>query len=86
MYDFAVNIPQNYSDQLDYIYGSDWQTPKQKWCFTPEHYLCRERTTIELCSDDGSCWSKYTGRRVIANYFGPQNFPDDINNVFILKK
>jgi hypothetical protein len=86
MYDFTVNIPENYSDHLGYIFGKDWQTPKQKWYFTPEHYLCRERTVIELYNDDNSKWSKYTGRRVIANYYGPQDFPEDINKVFVLKR
>lgn len=85
MYDFKVNIPENYKDQLSYIYGNSWMIPKKRWYFTAEHYLCRERTTIELYDDDGTCWSKYTGRKVIEKAYGPQKFPDDINEVFILK-
>lgn len=85
IYDFDINVPKNYKDQLSYIYGDDWETPKKQWYFTPEHYLCRERTTIELHNDDGSRWSKYTGRKIIENAYGPQNFPKDINEVFILK-
>jgi hypothetical protein len=83
-YDFEVNIPVNAESQLAFVYGEDWRTPKQKWYFTAEHYLRREHTIIELRNDDGTKWSKWTGRKVIENKYGKQSF-GGINVPVILK-
>lgn len=66
-YDFEANVPKNAPLQLAFVYGDDWRTPREKWYFTPDHYRRREHTIIELRGDDGSRWSKWTGRKVIEN-------------------
>jgi hypothetical protein len=64
-YDFVVSIPEESEKQLEFVYGADWRVPKKKWYFTKEHYLRREKTIIELKGDDGTKWSKWTGRKII---------------------
>lgn len=78
-YDLDVNIPVRYEDQLAFVYGNDWRTPKRNWYNTADHYLCRERTIIELDGDDKSKWSKWTGRKVIAKVYPSLYIPSDIN-------
>lgn len=82
----VFNIAKNYEQQLAFIYGEDWKITKPKWYFTADHYLCRERTIIELGNDDKSKWSKWYGRRVIEKTYGPQNFPKSINQTHFLNK
>lgn len=77
--DFEANVPVNAEAQLAFVYGDDWRTPKREWYFTPDHYLRREHTIIEFDGDDGTRWSKWTGRKVIEKHHGPQKFPADIN-------
>lgn len=67
LYDFEALVPENAEGQLSFVYGENWRTPIEKWYFTPAHYLRREHTIIELGPDDGTKWSKTTGRRVIAD-------------------
>lgn len=75
-YHFEANIPERAEDQLAFVYGADWRTPKPNWYFTAEHYLRREHFILELRSDDGSRWSKWTGRKVIEQAWGPQEWSD----------
>jgi hypothetical protein len=77
--DYNFNIPKLYEKNLEFIYGPSWNEPRKNWYFTADHYLCRERTIIELEKDDFSRWSKWTGRNVIEKEYGKQNFPIDIN-------
>jgi hypothetical protein len=78
-YDFRVNIATNYEEQLNFVYGKDWNTPKKNWYNSADHYLCRERTIIELGGDDNTSWSKWTGRRVILKTYPNLKLPSDIN-------
>lgn len=84
IYDFEVNVPVNAEDQLAFVYGKDWRKPREIWYRTADHYLRREHTIIELRGDDGTQWSKWTGRKIIAQNYGPQVFPEDINTPFNL--
>lgn len=77
IYDFMAKVPEKAHEQLAFVYGEDWRTPKQEWYFTPEHYLRREHTIIELRPEsDGTRWSKWTGREVIDRAWGPQEWSD----------
>lgn len=79
IYGFEVNVAERANDQLEFVYGADWKTPREQWYFTADHYLRREHTIIELKGDDGSRWSKWTGRKQVEKEYGPQQWPDDIN-------
>lgn len=79
IYDFEANVPEESEQNLSFVYGPQWRTPRENWYFTADHYLCRERTIIELRPDDGSRWSKWTGRKVIAQKYPDIVFPEDIN-------
>lgn len=83
--DYNFNIPKMYEKNLEFIYGPSWNEPRKNWYFTADHYLCRERTIIELDEDDFSKWSKWTGRTIIEKEYGKQDFPNDINTPHILK-
>lgn len=86
-YDFSVNVPVNADEQLEFIYGHDWRVPKKTWYWTADHFLCRERTTLELSdTDDQTKKSKWAGRRLITETYGVTDFPDDINTPYFLKK
>lgn len=85
-YGFEVNVAKNPEKQLEIVYGKDWRTPRKKWYFTADHYLRREHTIIELGKDDGTKWSKWTGRKKIVEEYGAQKFPKDINKPHELKK
>jgi hypothetical protein len=85
LYGTKVNIPKNYEQQLAFIYGDNWRHPQRHWYCTADHYLCRERTIIEIGEDDGTKWSKWTGRKVIKETYGVSEFPADINEPFYLK-
>lgn len=84
IYDFEANIPENFEANLAFIYGADWRTPRPEWYFSIDHYLRREHTIIELRDDDGTRWSKWTGRKAIAANLGVEKFPADINEPFSL--
>ena len=86
-YDFSVNIPVAAEEQLEFVYGYDWRTPKKEWYWTADHFLCRERTTIELSNiDDQTMRSKWAGRRLINKTYGVTDFPDSINEPYFLRK
>jgi hypothetical protein len=85
-YDFSVNIPIAAEEQLEFVYGHEWRIPKKSWHWTADHFLCRERTTIELSGiDDRRKRSKWAGRRSITKTYGVTDFPDDINTPYFLK-
>ncbi len=79
-----VNIPADYEGQLGFIYGEGWRRPQRDWYLTAAHYLCRERTIVELGGDDGTEWSKWAGRRKISEEYGVDDFSDDINEPYFL--
>lgn len=86
-YDFSVNVPVAAEEQLEFIYGHGWRTPNKTWYWTADHFLCRERTTIELSdTDDLTKYSKWRGRRLITETHGVTDFPDDINTPYFFKK
>lgn len=78
----GVNVPENSEQKLEFMYGETWRIPRRNWYLTADHYLCRERTIIELGDDDGTKWSKWVGRRKIMEEYGVQDFPSDINEPF----
>jgi hypothetical protein len=85
-YDFSVNIPVAAEEQLEFVYGPEWRIPRKSWYWTADHFLCRERTTIELGEvDDLGKRSKWAGRRSITKTYGVTDFPDDINTPYFLR-
>jgi hypothetical protein len=47
-YDFQVNVPERFEENLVYMYGPDWRVPKRAWIRSPEHRARQARFFISL--------------------------------------
>jgi hypothetical protein len=47
-YDFTVNVPERFEENLVYMYGADWRVPKRHWAHSAEHRATQERFFIAL--------------------------------------
>jgi hypothetical protein len=47
-YDFRVNVPERFQENLVYMYGADWRVPKPKWNHSAEHRAAQGRFFVPL--------------------------------------